>query len=182
MTRRPPTRRPALQPDEAAGAKIGEMTADGRIATLVGYVSAGPTTTGRRQRKASVPVEDLGFDVERMPRATAPAPAVPATWCPRRLPGPPSTDLLHTPPKATPPVRKLAKDLGVDLATVTPSRADGVISRAEIEQAAAGSRPVAPADHRMTVSRHTSRAQVIQVAGTGPRAGSTGFRSRASGR
>jgi len=35
-------------------------------------------------------------------------------------------------------MRKLAKDLGVDLRNVTASRADGVISRADIEQAAAG--------------------------------------------
>jgi pyruvate dehydrogenase E2 component (dihydrolipoamide acetyltransferase) len=40
-------------------------------------------------------------------------------------------------PLATPPVRKLAKDLGVDLATVVASRADGVISRADVESAAA---------------------------------------------
>src|SRR5947209_2922558 len=37
---------------QEVGAKIGEMTADGRIATLVGYVSAGPAA-GRRPRKGA---------------------------------------------------------------------------------------------------------------------------------
>ena len=40
-------------------------------------------------------------------------------------------------PLATPPVRKLAKDLGIDLGSVPASRPDGVISRADIESAAA---------------------------------------------
>ena len=38
---------------------------------------------------------------------------------------------------AKPPVRKLAKDLGVDLRTITPSRPDGVVTRAEVQAAAA---------------------------------------------
>jgi len=41
-------------------------------------------------------------------------------------------------PQAKPPVRKLAKDLGVDLAALVGSGADGVITRADVE--AAGSR------------------------------------------
>jgi 2-oxoisovalerate dehydrogenase E2 component (dihydrolipoyl transacylase) len=49
---------------------------------------------------------------------------------------------------AKPPVRKLAKDLGVDLATVTPSGPDGTVSREDVEAAAGGAtsvEPVAPA-------------------------------------
>ena len=34
---------------------------------------------------------------------------------------------------AKPPVRKFAKDNGVDLSAITPARADGVITRAEVE-------------------------------------------------
>jgi 2-oxoisovalerate dehydrogenase E2 component (dihydrolipoyl transacylase) len=37
---------------------------------------------------------------------------------------------------AKPPVRKLAKDLGVDLATVTPTGPDGTVTRADVEAAA----------------------------------------------
>ncbi|MET3805658.1 pyruvate dehydrogenase E2 component (dihydrolipoamide acetyltransferase) [Nakamurella sp. UYEF19] len=146
---------------EEAGTKIGEMTADGRIATLVGYVSAGPSTA-RRARKSSAmrPVEDLGFDLDRVPRSAVPvaAPAVPAPVVvepvvvepvvqpvaavvePVAVIAEPVTaglgQLARPAPKATPPVRKLARDLGVELSTLSPARADGVISRAEVEAAA----------------------------------------------
>jgi pyruvate dehydrogenase E2 component (dihydrolipoamide acetyltransferase) len=46
-------------------------------------------------------------------------------------------------PLATPPVRKLAKDLGIDLRTVTATRPDGVISRADVESAHAGTSALA---------------------------------------
>jgi 2-oxoisovalerate dehydrogenase E2 component (dihydrolipoyl transacylase) len=39
---------------------------------------------------------------------------------------------------AKPPVRKLAKDLGVDLATISPTGPDGTVSRDDVEGAAAG--------------------------------------------
>jgi 2-oxoisovalerate dehydrogenase E2 component (dihydrolipoyl transacylase) len=42
---------------------------------------------------------------------------------------------------AKPPVRKLAKDLGVDLASLTPSGPGGVITRADVEAAAPESVP-----------------------------------------
>ncbi|MFF4539664.1 dihydrolipoamide acetyltransferase family protein [Streptomyces aureus] len=47
-------------------------------------------------------------------------------------------------PLAKPPVRKLAKDLGVDLATVTPSGPDGVITREDVHAAAAPAQAPAP--------------------------------------
>ncbi|SCD95711.1 pyruvate dehydrogenase E2 component (dihydrolipoamide acetyltransferase), partial [Streptomyces sp. di188] len=40
-------------------------------------------------------------------------------------------------PLAKPPVRKLAKDLGVDLATVTPTGPDGVVTREDVHAAVA---------------------------------------------
>ena len=43
---------------------------------------------------------------------------------------------------AKPPVRKLAKDLGVDLATLTPSGAGGTVTRADVEAAAGDAPPV----------------------------------------
>ncbi|WP_344095905.1 dihydrolipoamide acetyltransferase family protein, partial [Streptomyces stramineus] len=39
-------------------------------------------------------------------------------------------------PLAKPPVRKLAKDLGIDLAAVTPTGADGVVTREDVHAAA----------------------------------------------
>ncbi|MDQ1617188.1 MAG: hypothetical protein QOJ60_3127, partial [Actinomycetota bacterium] len=46
---------------------------------------------------------------------------------------------------AKPPVRKLAKDLGVDLTTVTPSGEGGVVTRSDVESAASGGGPAAAA-------------------------------------
>jgi pyruvate dehydrogenase E2 component (dihydrolipoamide acetyltransferase) len=46
---------------------------------------------------------------------------------------------------AKPPVRKLARDLGVDLASVTPSGPGGVVTAADVE-AAAGGTPVIPGE------------------------------------
>ena len=96
--------------DGGAGAKIGEVSADGRIATLVGYVSADASSVRRPRRGAA--------------GAPVSAPEVAATRQVRA-------------PLATPPVRKLAKELGIDLAAVTATRADGVISRVDVENASA---------------------------------------------
>ena len=127
-----------------AGAKIGERTADGRVATLVGYIAAEGGSVRRARRAAAGAPDQL--DAPRyalepahhsgpQQRVEAPAPAIP--------------DSPQLAPLATPPVRKLAKDLGIDLRTVTASRPDGVISRADLEtaraeavQAAAPSSPV----------------------------------------
>jgi 2-oxoisovalerate dehydrogenase E2 component (dihydrolipoyl transacylase) len=62
--------------------------------------------------------------VARRPRRTAPAPAAAA----------PSHAAA---PLAKPPVRKLAKELGVDLRAVLGSAAGGVITREDVERAAA---------------------------------------------
>ncbi|WP_405862348.1 2-oxo acid dehydrogenase subunit E2 [Streptomyces sp. NBC_00090] len=94
----------------------------GRQPVLVGYGVAA-TSTKRRPRKA--------------PAGTTPA-AVPAApvlgSVPEQLNG-------HAPagarPLAKPPVRKLAKDLGVDLATVVPTGPDGIITREDVHAAAA---------------------------------------------
>ncbi|MFC8508614.1 dihydrolipoamide acetyltransferase family protein [Streptomyces sp. NPDC057411] len=102
---------------------------EGRQPVLVGYGVAA-TSTKRRARKTA-------------PAATAPAaPAAPAVVVPEQLNG-------HGPaagarPLAKPPVRKLAKDLGVDLATVTATGPDGIITREDVHKAAAPA-PVAAA-------------------------------------
>ncbi|WP_460805919.1 dihydrolipoamide acetyltransferase family protein, partial [Nocardiopsis aegyptia] len=50
-------------------------------------------------------------------------------------------------PLAKPPVRKLARDLGVDLATVTPTGAGGIVTREDVRAAAdAAQAPEAPAE------------------------------------
>ena len=190
------------------------MTADGRIATLVGYVSASPNTARRARKPGAMrPVDDLGFDLDRVPKSVVPVgqpsaaqpvviarapvaepqvvaetviaePVVVAeTSVPQVIssnadsvsaqeaavepaaeaPDPqPALTVPQLAPKAAPPVRKLAKDLGVDLRTVSPGRADGVISRAEVEAAAgAAGAVVAP-----STGSYDTRASDEQAGGT----------------
>lgn len=90
---------------------------------LVGY-GAAPRTAGRPQRRARTLAAST---------ASAPDTAV--------LEAAPH-DVLHAPepieapverPKSTPPVRKLAKDLGIDLVLIPPTGADGLITRGDVE-------------------------------------------------
>ncbi len=92
---------------------IGGPAPGGRTSVLVGY---GPRSTVavRRPRKASA--------------APTQAPARPAA----------ESESAQAPALAKPPVRKLAKDLGIDLAAVTGTGPQGVVTRADIETAASG--------------------------------------------
>jgi len=112
--------------------------ADGATPTLVGY---GPRTavTSRRARRAAMAASAEGMS----PTAEAPSPArVPA---PTAVPAAASPQVGANGAKtlAKPPVRKLAKDLGVDLALVTATGPGGTISRDDVEQHAAGTGPAA---------------------------------------
>ena len=98
--------------------------AEEEMKPLVGYGSKAAGTT-RRARKNATPAP--------APAAAAPAPAAAA-------PAP----VKETPrggyvPLAKPPVRKLAKDLGVDLHSLTGSADGGVITRDDVQRAANGS-------------------------------------------
>jgi 2-oxoisovalerate dehydrogenase E2 component (dihydrolipoyl transacylase) len=68
-------------------------------------------------------------------------PAVPATSARTATDAPPAEARAL----AKPPVRKLAKDLGIDITTLTPSGKGGTVTREDVEQAAAGSPAPAPA-------------------------------------
>ncbi|MGV9419440.1 dihydrolipoamide acetyltransferase family protein [Streptomyces sp. NPDC003674] len=111
---------PAGQPEAVAAApepEAPEPEPTGRQPVLVGYGVA-TTSTKRRPRKGpevSVPAAAQAVQAE-LNGHSAPA---------------------ESRPLAKPPVRKLAKDLGVDLATITPSGADGVITREDVHAAAA---------------------------------------------
>jgi 2-oxoisovalerate dehydrogenase E2 component (dihydrolipoyl transacylase) len=125
---------PAQSNNGTSTGKIGEEMPGGRIATLVGY---GPRAGAakRRARKGSDPV----------PVATAPAPAAPVAPVPAPAVPPPAAPAGGYVPLAKPPVRKLAKDLGVDLYALTGSGANGVITREDVEQAVSAPAPTAPA-------------------------------------
>jgi 2-oxoisovalerate dehydrogenase E2 component (dihydrolipoyl transacylase) len=126
----------------ASNGKIGEEMPGGRIATLVGY---GPRAGAAKRR----PRKDSPAPVAAAP-APAPAPVVVepvATPAPTPTPVPAGGYV----PLAKPPVRKLAKDLGVDLYALSGSGPGGVITREDVEQALSSpaqspDRAPAPAD------------------------------------
>src|SRR5215213_6818582 len=140
---------------------IGGPAPGGRTSVLVGY---GPRTTSavRRPRKANVdslaegpvkPQRHGGFEVGRMveqqlaEEASTPHPQphrrphaeMPGVHVPEPVP--------VGPVRCKPPVRRLAKDLGVDLRSVAPTGPDGTVTRADV-LAAVGqpSAPSAPAE------------------------------------
>jgi len=159
-----------------------------RVANLVGY---GPRTgpSKRRARKHSEPAEaphaavaaSFGTDQpvshrhdHREPLAaglTEPVgPPLPAPGNPSAEPAPGGAR-----PLAKPPVRKLAKDLGIDLTTIAASGDGGVITRGDVEAAATpspelveGHRPVEglPGDERIPIKgvrKATAQAMVASA-------------------
>ncbi|MFE5892183.1 dihydrolipoamide acetyltransferase family protein [Streptomyces sp. NPDC056462] len=112
---------PAAQPEAAQEEPKPEGS--GRQPVLVGYGVA-QTSTKRRPRKgAGVPQQE---------------PSTPAQALQSELNGHgPAPAVTSDRPLAKPPVRKLAKDLGVDLATVTPTGPDGIITREDVHAAVA---------------------------------------------
>jgi pyruvate dehydrogenase E2 component (dihydrolipoamide acetyltransferase) len=108
---------------------IGGPAPGGRTAVLVGY---GPKTAAAKRRpRLSEPAAPTLPAAEPAP---APEPAEPVA--------PPATN-GGAKVLAKPPVRKLARDLGVDLTDLAGSGPQGSITRADVEAATAA--PVAPA-------------------------------------
>ncbi|MEV0696471.1 dihydrolipoamide acetyltransferase family protein [Saccharopolyspora sp. NPDC050389] len=122
-------------PAEGSG-KIGEES-NGRIATLVGY---GPRTASakRRPRKGREPV------AAQVVQAPVPEPVAQVSVPEPVAVAPAVAQQGGYVPLAKPPVRKLAKDLGVDLTALSGSGSGGVITREDV-QSAAGAPPAVPA-------------------------------------
>ncbi|MFI6505607.1 dihydrolipoamide acetyltransferase family protein [Nonomuraea typhae] len=113
-----------------------------RQAVLVGYgVKTGAAK--RRPRKAGTPAGPAA----QGPAHTAPAPA-PTARVTQAPPAPASAEPGRVAVLAKPPVRKLAKDLGVDLAVLSGSGPEGSITRDDVHAAAEGAavprRPAVP--------------------------------------
>ncbi|WP_369360965.1 2-oxo acid dehydrogenase subunit E2 [Streptomyces sp. cg2] len=143
---------PVQEPVEAPS-KRGEDKPQGRQVLLVGY-GATPSSTKRRPRRTAPSPEAPG---PAQAPATVTQAAAPA---PRREPGAGFAGGVR--PLAKPPVRKLAKDLGIDLATVVPSDPDGIITRADVHTAA-GARDEAAA--RVAVVAAATTETVAATAG-----------------
>lgn len=111
----------AEAPDTAAEAPAK------RSAVLVGYgaIAESGSRPQRRTRKTAAPAEPATAGAALSPTEAIEAPA-------------------QGPALATPPVRKLAHDLGVDLRALSGSGEGGVITREDV-RAAAGAAPAAPA-------------------------------------
>jgi len=112
-------------PNAEEGALIGEVGANGRTATLVGY---GPKS-GPAKRRARVDSPTPVVAEEAPPPETAARVSAAAVGQAAAQSQGAVTVL------AKPPVRKLAKELGVDLTTLTGTGTGGVITRADVEAA-----------------------------------------------
>ncbi|WP_432141323.1 dihydrolipoamide acetyltransferase family protein [Streptomyces sp. bgisy084] len=155
----PATAPAAVQaPQEAAQAEE-EAEPQGRQAVLVGY-GAAPSSTKRRARKPQPGVPAQPEPVSAALQAelngrTAPAPAAPVAPVANGT----SAGSAGR-PLAKPPVRKLAKDLGIDLATIVPSGPDGIITREDVHAAAApAAAPAAPAEAPAPVAEAVAPAE-----------------------
>jgi 2-oxoisovalerate dehydrogenase E2 component (dihydrolipoyl transacylase) len=131
------------QPPAAAGSEGGEAAGTAakpeRQAVLVGYgVKLGATTRRARRPGAGRRPTAVAPDGPAVsPPATAPEPAAAA------IPAPAPSGDAGPAVLAKPPVRKLARDLGVDLASVTGTGPSGSITRDDVQAAVAAPAPAA---------------------------------------
>jgi pyruvate dehydrogenase E2 component (dihydrolipoamide acetyltransferase) len=157
----------AVQPAAAAPAEEPKAAGSGRQPVLVGYGVATSSTRRRPRKGPEVPVQQASTAIQT--ELNGHAPAAPAATAPQAPAAGAGTDR----PLAKPPVRKLAKDLGVDLTTVVPTGPDGIITREDVHAAVAAAVPAAPepsvasapAADRAPASYDTTRETRIPVKG-----------------
>ncbi|MGA5121353.1 dihydrolipoamide acetyltransferase family protein [Streptomyces pseudogriseolus] len=159
---------PAAEPERPA-----EQPA-ARQPVLVGYGVATSSTRRRPRKQAQDPAaQEAASAVQSELNGHGAAPAAPPAPAAPVTPAAPAQR-----PLAKPPVRKLAKDLGVDLATITPTGPDGVITRDDVHAAVAAAQapqqaapvngpaaPAAPAPSAAPASYDSVRETRIPVKG-----------------
>ncbi|WP_406187627.1 dihydrolipoamide acetyltransferase family protein [Streptomyces sp. NBC_01006] len=125
---------PVAAPAPAEAAEEPATTA--RQPVLVGY-GVSQASTKRRPRKAvpGAAAAQNGTAAVALPAVPAQPEAAPAAAA--GLNGSGSGHAVGERPLAKPPVRKLAKDLGIDLASVVPTGEGGVVTREDVHAAAA---------------------------------------------
>ncbi len=135
----------AVEPETAVGTPpadaavepglIGGPAPGGRTSVLVGY---GPksVTAKRRPRKAPLPRPGSIAEVAEESVSTSDLARPPARVSAAEV-GAAAHRRKQAPVPAKPPVRKLARDLGVDLREITASGPDGIITRADVLSASA---------------------------------------------
>lgn len=154
---------PVREPSDGMSGPADGGAGGGRVANLVGYGPRTGETSRRPRRRSGAPVDQAAqqahqqlsgtfatdVDVSRRTDDQVPlhagAPRAGTATAPLPAPGPaaPEPVLTGGAVLAKPPVRKLAKDLGVDLASVTGSGPGGVVTRDDVTTAAAPPEPVA---------------------------------------
>ncbi|MBS2531346.1 2-oxo acid dehydrogenase subunit E2 [Catenulispora sp. NF23] len=132
-----------------------------REAVLVGYGVKQAAAARRPRKTAAAPsaADVMGASLREEPVVDdVPAPAYYGQPAGRETAAPavraPASTVSVTPaapsapigakPLAKPPVRKLAKDLGVDLASVVPTGVNGTVTREDVHAAASGTTQTAP--------------------------------------
>lgn len=109
-------------------------TAGGREANLVGYGARAEAAGAPRRRRRAAAMDAGGTVPPAASTPPAPGPVVAAT----ARPAGEGAESVKERPRSTPPVRKLARDLGIDLAEVTGTGEQGLITRADVESFHAG--------------------------------------------
>jgi 2-oxoisovalerate dehydrogenase E2 component (dihydrolipoyl transacylase) len=142
----PPTPAEASEP----AAEVAESHGEGRQAVLVGYGVANEDGVATRKHR------------RQGARPTTPTPPPP----PAAAPVSTASAVSSLAPRCTPPVRLYAKQHGVDLATLTGTGRDGLITRDDVERALSGApttvaaappRSAAPITGPTTTSRFVGR-------------------------
>ena len=148
--------RPPADDAGPQGALIGEVGANGRTATLVGY---GPrSVTAKRRPRADAP------PVQRSEPAP-PAPATPARVSARQVGQTAAVRSGGVTVLAKPPVRKLAKEHGVDLTALQGTGPGGVVTRADVEAVVRRSAPEQPEVVEPEVRDVASRETRVPIKG-----------------
>jgi len=123
---------------EVAAPAAAESASDdeaGAHSVLVGYGVKASSTTRRARRTAAGRPETA--EVPTAPEEPVEPPEVPAE---------PAARSQSKPTLAKPPVRKLAKDLGISLAALAGSGPDGSITRDDVQRAAGAGTPARSAE------------------------------------
>ncbi|SDF33264.1 pyruvate dehydrogenase E2 component (dihydrolipoamide acetyltransferase) [Cellulosimicrobium cellulans] len=120
------------QPVAGSGDATTSAASEGSGSVLVGYGTVEPGTARRRRRTAEpTAAEPAPTTPDRATPAASPAPPAP-TPAPRAS-APTAVGHATLPVLAKPPVRKLAKDLGVDLASVAGTGPGGIVTREDVQ-------------------------------------------------
>ncbi|WP_306962784.1 dihydrolipoamide acetyltransferase family protein [Arthrobacter bambusae] len=158
---------PSAVAGSAAGASVENPaeTAAKREPNLVGYgaVVEKSGRPARRQRSFDGSTGEREAAREAVP-AVEPVPVVEQP-APLAVPSGPAAEKER--PRSTPPVRKLARDLGVDLELVKGTGPGGLITRSDVQDFAAGSQPqlIAPEAAASAVGVSTERETRTPIKG-----------------